>query len=253
MVVGVLAMLVSSTLCLTEASPAQCNAGDRSTCIHESGPRAGGAMIQKPAEPVNLALAQTPLKSKLENLQADVESLTKRVTALQGLAGVTAAEPAALQAVGARVGQLDHATGKLSSIRAPIGHVLVEQPHRKLGLLGKPYVKAKHENFDEIVKNTKRKFPVLMEVDNDADDDGTLKAIIEELEAKIETLKSNVLNLENIVMGTNSVTPVAAKLEGNETTSSLASRATIIELNVASLRTNVASLETAMTGDVTAK
>merc|ERR1712060_920405 len=84
-------------------------------------------------------------------------------------------------------------------------------------------------------------------------EDDTLKAIVEDLENKVEGLKSSTLDLENMVLGTNHVKPVSGKpANDTESSNSLATRATILELEVASLRTRVASLEQSVTGSQTA-
>lgn len=254
------------------ASPVQCKSGDRSNCILESGARFGGAMIQRPTDKdggvtVKLALVQTPLKSRLENLQAEVQSMTDRVAALSGQVGLAAPAAAALQAIKIRVshrGTADSNTAPKAPAPRKISElssqVKIGAPSREasevsgfvpLQLPGHARKASEVEKFENIDKHVERsEFPMLVEVGND--EDGTLKTIIEDLEVKCEDLKSKVLDLENMVLGTNALEPVATKPSGNETSSSLASRATIIELEVASLRTRLSSLEQAVTGTQTA-
>jgi len=257
-----LAVCLGSLLCQSRAALAavECAAGSQATCISDVGPRNGGAMIQKPVHhaeqvpPASLASAgvTTPLKAKLEGLQADIEALTARVKTLQGLVGMKAPEPVALQA-GTKVGQFPqfHVAESLDELK---GFMPVDADHNKRkGLPGTKYVEHdhKHRNIDDVVKKIKKEFPAFIEADEDGDDN-TLKGIVEALEVKVQDLNSKVLDLGNMVLGATWTDPIAAKLAaGNGTKTSLASRAEVIDMEVASLRTHVASLEQAVTGTQT--
>jgi len=269
-----LALPFFAVVSVTGASPHQCKSDDPSTC--KNGARSGGAMIQKPAdkdsaEPGKLALmqAQAPLTQQLETLQADTQELIDRVGALSGQVGLAApAAAAALQSVRRKVSTPPRApqpaaarvptpprAPPAAAVKAPEpvalpGLVPMDPSEPKIHAYGKGSP-SELEKFEDIVKDVERKnFPVLMDVSQV--DDGTLKTIVEDLEVKIEDLKSKVLDLENMVSGTNHVAPVVSKPAGNETSSSLASRATVIELEVASLRTRVSSLEQTVSGSQTA-
>lgn len=236
-------------------------------------------MIQKPADRdseqhLKLALVQTPLKALLEKLQADVDSLTERVGKMQGLVGMGGGAAASLQAIHTRVGQYNghgRQTGEPHKPAALKGYEPIDDnaPTSNLGLAesqtqvqgaavagganqaaarGNLAVGDGEAKIDDLLAQINPQKPALIETN--ADDDNTLKAIVEDLEVKVESLKSNVLDLENMVLGTSKMVPIPVKPpSANETTSSLASRANVLDLEVASLRTRVASLEQAVTGE----
>merc|ERR1712217_55845 len=175
-------------------------------------------------EPVKLELLQTPLKQKLETLETDVASLTERVSKLQSLAGVKGATPpASLQAVAVHVVPAVNESASQDDL---------------------PEISQLSTNVSSAEKGRGAAF---LEIQNSEDD--TLEDMVEDLEGKVEWLKSSTLDLENMLLGTNEVTAINLPPKNDtESMNSLASRATILEMEVASLKSRVSSLDQAVTG-----